>query len=525
MIIFQTKKPVESLSSNCIGVTGDNLAHTQEFYIKGVYDSTITYSLHLRFADGSVNTVVPDSVQHDGEGTGLRWVVKKNDIFMHGYFELQIEGRNEEGLVFQTEIVELYADESIPIEDKEYENPNSETLKLRDEAYKAMQTLTEQQAKIDETAQLLEQYDLSKKLDDEVGVIKTPHIGEEAITSEKISSGAVTSDKIEYGAVGEEELNSELLEKINSKADEATMLEALSTKLDNAEGGVQTEHIASKAITSDKIANGAITSMKIANNAVSSSCIAENQINSGHLTSGCITSVKLSDEVRQSIDSKAGKASTLSGYGITDAYTKTETDTALSGKLDNTEGAVTTENIADKAVATDKIADSAITSRKLAKNAVSANNIASYQIGADHIISGNITSDKLSDEVKQSISSKYDASNVETGTGTLTPHESHVSKINTATFEYQKVGDWVNLHIYVDLKAFTPASGESLMLSGLPYVCKNSVNPREMCVSTQKKQMLWAIASNSTSLTLLFFDTSAFVANEKLSFSLRYKIV
>ena len=62
MIIFQTKKPVENLSTNCVGVTGDNLANTQEFYIKGIFDSSLVYSIHLRFADGSVNTIIPDTV-------------------------------------------------------------------------------------------------------------------------------------------------------------------------------------------------------------------------------------------------------------------------------------------------------------------------------------------------------------------------------------------------------------------------------------------------------------------------------
>ena len=42
------------------------------------------------------------------------------------------------------------------------------------------------------------------------------------------------------------------------------------------------------------------------------------------------------DVLNTAIAGKANKATTLSGYGITDAYTKTEVDTALSGKMDNT---------------------------------------------------------------------------------------------------------------------------------------------------------------------------------------------
>lgn len=380
MIIYQTKKPVESLSTNCVGVTGDNLTHTQEFYIKGIYDSSLKYSLHLRFADGSVNTIIPDTVQHDGEGTGIRWVVKKNDIFMHGYFELQIEGRNDEDVVFQTEIIELYADESIPVEEKEYENPNSETLKLRDEAYALVQTLSQQQSKLEENAQLLDKYDLSKKLDDKESVIKTKHLANYSVTSEKLEDGAVTNEKLDFCSVGEDELTTELLEKINAK-------------LDNTQGVIKTEHVASKAVTTDKIADSAITIPK------------------------------------------------------------------------------------------------------------------------------------LSSDVKQLIDSKYDASNIETGSGLFTVLGANIDKINSASFEYHRIGDWVEVHVYVDFKAFTPInSSVSMTLSGLPYVCKNSVTPREICVTTQKKQMLWGVVPNSAGLTLLLFNADAFVNNEKLSYSIRYKI-
>ena len=73
-------------------------------------DITVDYFIHLRFADGSVNSVIPDSTAIDETGTKLVWKVRKNDIFMHGYFELQLEGRGENGYVFQTQIVTLYAE-------------------------------------------------------------------------------------------------------------------------------------------------------------------------------------------------------------------------------------------------------------------------------------------------------------------------------------------------------------------------------------------------------------------------------
>lgn len=163
MIIYNKRKPKAFDGTNCIGVTGENLAETQEFLINGITDITADYRIHLRFADGSVNSIIPDSTTVDRLGTKIVWKVKKNDIFMHGYFELQLEGRGENGSIFQTQIVTLYADESIPIEDREYLNPNSETLRLRDEMLKTLTEAKNQQAKIDENRKIIEQSNLSLK--------------------------------------------------------------------------------------------------------------------------------------------------------------------------------------------------------------------------------------------------------------------------------------------------------------------------------------------------------------------------
>lgn len=165
MIIYDKRKPKNFDGANCVGITGENLAETQEFLIRGMCDITVDYTIHLRFADGSVNSVIPDSTAIDETGTKLVWKVRKNDIFMHGYFELQLEGRGENGYVFQTQIVTLYADESIPIEDKEYLNPNSETLKLREETQKLLDETKLCRTEIDKTKKLIEQSDITKKED------------------------------------------------------------------------------------------------------------------------------------------------------------------------------------------------------------------------------------------------------------------------------------------------------------------------------------------------------------------------
>lgn len=320
MIIYQMKKPIECYDTDCVGVTGDNIAYTQYFYIKGVSDDSISYTLHLRFADGSVNSITPDNVIPDGEGTEIRWIVKKNDIFSHGYFELQIEGRNKFGLVFQTEIVRLYADESLPVEDKEYANPNSETVKLRDEAYSALEEIKKQQAQIEQNVEKIKQTDLDNKADKSTtlagyGITDGENIGNKVAEKNKI-----TDEDANYPSIG-------YLHEYYYDFSEVD--DALSGKLDNTAGSVKTDNIASKAVTNEKIANGAITALKLANNAVSGNNIAQNQISTNHLQNGAVTADKLADEVKTIINSKYDSSNVETGSGELTVYTQSAIDSEL----------------------------------------------------------------------------------------------------------------------------------------------------------------------------------------------------
>lgn len=186
MIKYNLHKPIEITNNGFSGVIGDNLSVDKHFFINGLLDPTMNFSIHLRFSDKSVNSIIPDDVIVHEDGTELIWKIKKNDIFVHGYFELQIEGRNPDGVVFQTEIVNLYADESIPIEDNTYENPNSETLKLRDEISGLRLEIESQNKQLSENIKVIENSDLSKK-QDILTFDFTPTIG---------SSNPVTSDGI-----------------------------------------------------------------------------------------------------------------------------------------------------------------------------------------------------------------------------------------------------------------------------------------------------------------------------------------
>lgn len=226
MIIYDKRKPKTFDGANCIGITGENLATTQEFLIRGMCDITVDYYIHLRFADGSVNSVIPDSTTIDETGTKLVWKVRKNDIFMHGYFELQLEGRGENGYVFQTQIVTLYADESIPIEDKEYLNPNSETLKLREETQSILDETKLCQTKIDETKKLIEQSDVTKKED-----ISNKVSESSKITDDTKNYPSIKYLKSNYWNITESYSSDEVDILLNAKADSKPLDERL-TRMD-----------------------------------------------------------------------------------------------------------------------------------------------------------------------------------------------------------------------------------------------------------------------------------------------------
>lgn len=267
--------------------------------------------------------------------------------------------------------------------------------------------------------------------------------------------------------------------------------EALSGKLDNTASSVTTDNIANKAVTSDKIANGAITSTKLA------------------------------DDVQESINSKANKATTLGGYGITDGenignkitdkknitdeysnypsisylleyyYDYNEVDDALSGKLDNTAGAVKNDNIANKAVTSVKIANGAVDALKIAPDAIRSTHIASDQIDTGHIMSGAITNDKLDDELKTSINGKADKAATIAGYG-ITDAENIGNKASTESDVTSKTKSYPSiaylLRYYYNFEEtdalLAPKTDQQELVNTLPQFLEMpvKVTARALCV-------------------------------------------
>jgi len=352
MIIYDKRKPKTFDGANCVGITGENLAETQEFLIRGMCDITVDYFIHLRFADGSVNSVIPDSTAIDETGTKLVWKVRKNDIFMHGYFELQLEGRGENGYVFQTQIVTLYADESIPIEDKEYLNPNSETLKLREETQKLLDETKLCRTEIDKTKKLIEQSDITKKEDN----------------SNKVSDSSQITD--------------------------------------------YTQNYPSIKYLTDNYWDSA------------------------------------------------------------DSYSSDEVDTLLNAKADN------------------KSLNERLT------------------------------------RMDMSIGSKYDSSNIESGTSTLTPYSTVTDKIKSANCTYKTIGDIVIVSATVKMNAVSLGGNSMCPLIDLPYKCISEDNVFCVGISNLGKLFKFAIPKNNTWLQFSTQDKAAytFADGEQINVICSYKI-
>lgn len=283
MIIYDKRKPKNFDGANCVGITGENLAETQEFLIRGMCDITVDYYIHLRFADGSVNSVIPDSTAIDETGTKLVWKVRKNDIFMHGYFELQLEGRGENGYVFQTQIVTLYADESIPIEDKEYLNPNSETLKLRDETQKLLDETKLCRTEIDKTKKLIEQSDITKKEDNLNKVSDSSQITD--YTQNYPSIKYLTDN---YWDSADSYSSDEVDTLLNAKADNKSLNEKLArmdmnigSKYDSANIESGTSKLTPYSTVTDKIKSASCTYKTIGDIVIVSATVKMNAVSLG----------------------------------------------------------------------------------------------------------------------------------------------------------------------------------------------------------------------------------------------------
>ena len=197
------------------------------------------------------------------------------------------------------------------------------------------------------------------------------------------------------------------------------------------------------------------------------------------------------DTVDTNLANKADKASTLAGYGITDAYTKEKTDQKLAQKL----------------------------------NSMPFDSEPKYNSPC-YLTSGTVYSALLVKADKTALATKYDSSNIESGTSTLTPYSTIADKIKSASCTYKTIGDIVIVGATVKMNAATIGANSTYPLIDLPYKCIAEDNVFCVGISNLGKVFKFAVLKNNTWLQFQTQDKTAytFADGEQINVICLYKI-
>ena len=173
------------------------------------------------------------------------------------------------------------------------------------------------------------------------------------------------------------------------------------------------------------------------------------------------------EAVISKLNLKADKATTLAGYGIIDAYDKTYLDKALKNKLDKMPfDTVLAENSPN--YVTSGTVYSAVNAAKFEAISAADTMLDDYDESVTTKI--NLKADKDSVDsafsvLNQTVATKYDSSNVENGSGTLSPATSEDTGCE-GNFIYSKNGNTVT--VTVNMTKFL-AGKNYVRMSGLPF--------------------------------------------------------
>lgn len=197
------------------------------------------------------------------------------------------------------------------------------------------------------------------------------------------------------------------------------------------------------------------------------------------------------DTVDTNLAKKADKANTLAGYGISDAYTREGTDKKLARKLDS-----------------------------MPFDSEPKNNSPCY------LTSGAVYSALLVKADKTALATKYDSSNIESGTSTLTPYSTVTDKIKSANCTYKTIGDIVIVSATVKMNAVSLGGNSMCLLIDLPYKCISEDNFFCVGISNLGKLFKFAIPKNNTWLQFSTQDKTAytFADGEQINVICLYKI-
>ena len=143
-----------------------------------------------------------------------------------------------------------------------------------------------------------------------------------------------------------------------------------------------------------------------------------------------------------------------------------------------------------------------------------------------YLTSGAIYKALLVKADKTALATKYDSSNIESGTSTLTPYSTVTDKIKSANCTYKTIGDIVIVSATVKMNAVSLAGNSMCPLIDLPYKCISEDNVFCVGISNLGKLFKFAIPKNNTWLQFSTQDKAAytFADGEQINVICSYKI-
>ncbi len=143
-----------------------------------------------------------------------------------------------------------------------------------------------------------------------------------------------------------------------------------------------------------------------------------------------------------------------------------------------------------------------------------------------YLTSGTVYSALLVKADKTTLATKYDSSNIESGTSTLTPYSTVADKIKSANCTYKTIGDIVIVSATVKMNAVSLGGNSMCPLIDLPYKCISEDNVFCVGISNLGKLFKFAIPKNNTWLQFSTQDKTVytFADGEQINVICLYKI-
>ena len=143
-----------------------------------------------------------------------------------------------------------------------------------------------------------------------------------------------------------------------------------------------------------------------------------------------------------------------------------------------------------------------------------------------YLTSGAVYNALLVKADKTALATKYDSSNIESGTSTLTPYSTVTDKIKSANCTYKTIGNIVIVSATVKMNAVSLGGNSMCPLIDLPYKCISEDNVFCVGISNLGKLFKFAIPKNNTWLQFSTQDKTAytFADGEQINVICLYKI-